>query len=619
MRVPDRLIALFLFLVSMAVYLPSTSGEFVFDDRTQIQGNQLIQRPEFFTKALRCDVFAFRSESHLGGGVYWRPAFVAWLIANYAFFGIEPFGWHLTSLLVYGVVNVLAFLLVRRVGGSQIFAACAVLLFAVHPVHVEAVAWISGVTEPLLTMFCFASLLLLFRLREKPTPGRWAAALGVYALALLTKEPAVFFPVLVLSAVRHRWGSAAEGQEKWRTAFRFSLPYAGLAVTYLICRSVALGGPSLYYAGMSPFSAAARNFLTAPSAILFYLREALVPIWVAPTHPFRAVTAASAGWSNFVMPMAALLFVGLILEKVLARNRVANFGIGLFLLGLAAALNVAGLGVENAVHDRYLFMPLLGVMLVSFCLVETALRRLARAREAIVRRGMLTLATVLAFALGVLTVQGQDTWSSDKNLWDAAAASDPGAAWVLVERSALYLRQGRPDEAQRDAELAYRLLPFSPEVILQRADVAIEQARYADALGDLRFFLERIPASADARTKLGVALQRLGQYDSAIALFRDSRARIPARYCSFTHNMAVVMAQSGNTEEAIRELEAVRPRLGTDENPASRLGLKFLGFLYRQTGRTADARNAEMEFLRTSEGMAMPAILAARAQLSGLL
>lgn len=619
MRVPDRLVALFLFLISVAVYLPALEGEFVFDDRTQIEGNQLIQRPEYFGRALRSDVFAFRSESHLSGGVYWRPGFVAWLIVNYQLFGIEPLGWHLTSLLVNGLAVVLAYFLVRRIGASQAFAACAAALFALHPVHVESVAWISGVTDPLLAVFYFGSLLLVFRLREKPTLGRWAAALGAFAGALSVKEPAILFPALVVIAVRQRWGSAEDGKERWSAAIRFAAPFAVVAVGYFICRFVALQGASLYYAGLTPLGAAARNLLTAPSALIFYLREALLPFWIAPAHALRPVSLATAGWGNFVAPLASLVVGALVMERLVSRNRLANFGVGLFFLSLAAALNVSGLGFENIVHDRYLYIPVLGAIVTVLCLIESGIARIPGTHRAVVSNGMIAATAVAACFFGVLTVRGQEAWSSNSKLWDTAVSSDPGASWALLERSAALLGQGRLDEARRDVELAYRLTPFSPEVILQRADVAIEQARYADAIGDLRFFLERMPESADARTKLGVALQRSGQHDAAIALFRESREKLPVRYCSFTQKMAIVMAQSGRTTEAIGELEAVRVRLGTDQNPDSRLGLKFLGFLYRQSGRTTEAIEAENEFLTASEGLAMPAILAARAQVSGVL
>ncbi|MBM3766318.1 MAG: phospholipid carrier-dependent glycosyltransferase [Acidobacteria bacterium] len=619
MRVPDRLIALLLFLVSMAVYVPSIEGEFVFDDRIQIENNQLIQRPEYFGKALLSDVFAFRSEAHLGGGYYWRPVFVAWLIANYKMFGVEPTGWHLTSLLVYGLVVVLAYFVVRRVGGSQVLAACAALLFAVHPAHVESVAWISGVTDPLLAVFYLGSLLLLFRLRDMPTAGRWAAALGLYACALLAKEPAIFFPLLAVAAVRQRWGSTEEGRAPWSEALRIAAPFAGVALVYLFCRAAVLNGPALYYAGASPLGAMARNFLTAPSAIVFYLREALLPLWIAPAHALRSVTPATAGLSNFALPLAGLVLAALIMERIFSRDRVANFAAGLFFLSLTAALNVAGLGQETVVQDRYLFVPLLGVTVLVLRAVEATLRRTSGENRQLVSGSLIGLTVVLAVVLAGLTVREQATWSSDEKLWDAAVENDPQSAWAFLERSQLNGRTGRWDQARRDVERAYLLSPFSPEVILQRAEVAIAQARYAEAIGDLRFFLEKIPASADARTKLGIALQGSGQYEAAVSVFREGRERTPVHYCSFTQKMAIVMAQSGKTAEAIQELEAVRSRLSTDPNPDSRLGLKFLGFLYRQEGRGAAALEAEREFLDSSAGMAVPAIVAARAQITGAL
>lgn len=614
MRIPDRLIALFLFLLSLAVYAPSIEGEFVYDDRTQIENNQLIQRPENYARALGSDVFAFAEESHLGGSPYWRPTFIAWLIGNYRLFGADPVGWHVTNMLLHGLVTVLGFYLLRRVGASELLAAGAAFVFAVHPVHVESVVWISGVTDPLLAVFLFTTLLLVLRIDNAPTPGTWIAALGAYALALGAKEPAILFPLVILMGIRNAWGKHEADRQPWRRSIRIALPFAGLALAYLCVRAIILKSFWIYTTSGGPLEAAARNVFTAPAAIAFYIKQTLLPFWPAPAHPLRAIRLSDAGWMNFAVPLALLLLAAVLIDRFAGRNKLANFGGAMFLLPLIPALNVAGFQADTAVHDRYLYVPLLGAVAIMGAIVNAAASR-AQDLPVLQRTPVLVLGLFGCVCAGVTVWYGQ-IWMTESAMWDAAVASDPKALWARVERSRIYEKAERLDEAAQDVEVAYKLAPLDPSVILRRAEIATARHHYSDAAADLQFFLAKVPESAAARVRLGIAYQRSGQLDQAINTFRVGREIVPTRYCDFTVKMAMVMGQAGRTEAAIAELESIRTRLATDTSSDARIALQILGRLYRTIGETGKAQAAEKEFLALSEGVSVPAVVAARARMT---
>src|SRR5207247_697512 len=142
-------------------------------------------------------------------GNYYRPLFLLWFLLNYTLFDGWPPGWHLTSVLLHALASLLVWLTARRlVGPSAALIAGAV--FALHPIHVEAVAWVSGVTEPLLAVCLLGSFWShLHSVEGGADSGRWRAlSLLAYALALSSKETAVVLPLLLIA---HSWTYASAG------------------------------------------------------------------------------------------------------------------------------------------------------------------------------------------------------------------------------------------------------------------------------------------------------------------------------------------------------------------------------------------------------------------------
>ena len=166
-----------LVLVVLA-YANAIHGQFVYDDQRQILRNPLIQQPALLGKALTSDVWAFSGAEGKAWSNYWRPAFVAWLSLHYALFGTDPTGWHVTNIALHFLATALGFFVLRALGARPAVCAVATWLFAVSPVHVESVTWISGSPDPMAASLLFAAFLGHLAARARRADGLSARRLS---------------------------------------------------------------------------------------------------------------------------------------------------------------------------------------------------------------------------------------------------------------------------------------------------------------------------------------------------------------------------------------------------------------------------------------------------------
>ena len=260
-------------VLGFLIYTNTLGGEFIYDDLRQIKRNPLIQGDSQFWRALTSDVWAFKGGDQVSSSNYWRPSFVLWMILNFRCFGLGTFGWHLTNILLHVAVVALAFALLRRLNVSRPVAAAIALIFAVHPVHSESVAWISGVPDLILAAAMLGSVWFVILLGERKTPLRWAWAIGLYLVALGAKEVAILYPLIIVAL----FSPGRDPDEKgvpWARALSMAWPFAVAATAYLLVRQSILGiVQRLPEAGAS----LGETILTLPAVFAFYLRQMIVP------------------------------------------------------------------------------------------------------------------------------------------------------------------------------------------------------------------------------------------------------------------------------------------------------------------------------------------------------
>ena len=192
----QAILLLFLGLLTFVLYVGTLTFPFVWDDNPQIVNNPIIRTWSNVPRAFGSDLWYHTTRQQ----VYYRPLFTSWSTLNYSLFALDPWGWHLGAVLAHILAVVAVFFLARKMSLEYWTAGTAALLFALHPVHIECVAWISAASDAMVTIFFVLAFLAFLNSREpeqKPWFGWRAASILLLLCALLTKEMALTFCVLV--------------------------------------------------------------------------------------------------------------------------------------------------------------------------------------------------------------------------------------------------------------------------------------------------------------------------------------------------------------------------------------------------------------------------------------
>ncbi len=497
-------VALVLALATLATYAPVLGAEFLtYDDPKYVTGNPQV------LAGLSGDgaVWAFTSIHDAN----WIPLVWLSLMTDHALWGIDARGYHATNLTLHVLASVLLLLALRRLSGVLWPSAFVAGAFALHPLHVESVAWIAERKDVLSGVFWMATLLGYAHYVERPSPARYAGVLVPFALGLLCKATLVTLPFVLL--LLDYWpcdrlrGSGAAG---WRArAGRLvleklpllALAGAASAVTYLAQGT----GGAIRMQHLTPSMRAANAVLSYP----VYLGKAIWPRNLSFFYPHPEPELASAETA-----LAAALLVGLTVAAVaLAVRRRAGAPVlvgWLWFLGtLVPMLGLVQVGAQG-LADRYMYIPLVGLAIVAAWGVS-ALARGPRARR-------------LAFVAGVCVLGwwSVETWAqaghwrSSEQLFEHALRLDPDNYKAHYELGRLVLTQGRYAEAEQHQREAIRIVPVWSDAYLNLGVALLGQERNDEAVKALRRANARSPSSVEARLWLGRALVAAGRYAEAV-------------------------------------------------------------------------------------------------------
>jgi tetratricopeptide (TPR) repeat protein len=611
----QRLVLGGVLLVTAVAFLNSLDGQFVYDDRLQVLKNPAITRIENIPKMFTQSVWQFLNEADKEStGPYYRPLFNIALTINYGLFGLEVAGWHLFSLLVHLVVTLLVYALAREWGLSRELAAAAALLFGLHPVHSESVAWVAALPDPLAAVFILSSLLLYER-RRRPggRGGRYGLAFGIlFALmAMLTKEVAIVFPVfLICRELLDRTPGESMGAMASRAITR-SGPFLAIIPIYLALRYYVLG--FIAQAEATAVGIPTMHVIaTLPSILLSYARMLFLPFPLAVMYDNTYVT--SPGDSRFWAPALAVgaLLVGALW---LTRNSTAaRSSLLLLALFLVPVLNLKAFRAdESLLHDRYLYLPSIG-----FCLlVAMALGGLAARFEGENRRLLPGATAALALVLFVLTVSQNSHWQSEEAMTSHALEVAPEWPFLHNYIGAQYSLGNRMTEAERAYQKALSINPRYYDSLSNLGDIYRQQGRFDEAVRSYTQAIESGAPYADTYYNLGVtytsqgklaqaeeplrraielrpshrsALYNLGWvYDNqdkrrqAEEAYVNTLRRDPA-YVEPRINLGVLLTKQGRYNEALEQLQSAQ-RLAPDNI----VMMYALGDLYMRTTRYREA------------------------------
>jgi protein O-mannosyl-transferase len=539
--------ALLILVISATVlpFLPSLRYGFVYDDDVQVLDTVALrswQSPAaFFVKSVWIPGKSALPISYR----YYRPLFFLWLRINAAVFGLHAIWWHLASILVHVAATVLVFFFLRRHFLNPWASTVGALIFGLHPAHIESVAWISGVTDPLAAVGILGSLLLWLRKRESPSVRLQAGALGLYAMALLCKETAVVMPGLVfVYALCGNADLASRPAGTVKIAFREALPYAGVAGLYLGVREALLHSLPQGAASVSRHDV----LLSAPSIFLFYLRHLLWPFGLRLFYDFRVVTDARD--TGFWVPLAVLGILGFGLLYGLRRRQgvVIPAAAAWVAIPILPVADIALFQRDDFVHDRYLYLPVLALAILCGALLENLVSAAGQTPE---KRLVPPCAALLLAGMAGLTAVQSTQWQNNLALYTRAAEHSANTM-ARNNLASEYAARGRLEEAKT---ILVGVTQDRPDFWLANYNLGYVNYRL-NQLDAAETFLRRSialnPDDPDGRIYLGLTLFREGRSQEAAAQLREAIAQ-KADGEGYHFALGIVLKQQGNVEEAKAE------------------------------------------------------------------
>jgi len=542
---------LLLCAVTAVAYLGTVSFGFVYDDKPVIEDNPAIRSWHFLAQNIP-HFLGGTSSSH--SGTFYRPITLIWMRLNYLSFGLWPAGWHLAMVLVHVLMTYLVFLLVKKLTGVRTTAGLAAILFGLHPVHVENVAWLSSVNDLLMSVLLVGSFLAYLKFRE----GRnaWMAfSLLLFALALLSKETAAAFPLLIagfaiVGGVDSKNGSR---EFKIKQAAACAL-YFVVLLGYLLIRRTTLHG---FATPITPLSWSTM-ILTTPSVLWFDLKHLLLPITSSEFYSLDYVTKPS--FENVVLPVILLIVAGISAGywiRRLANPRVGVLALLWIVVPILPTLYLRAIAPDNFVHDRLLYLPSVGIVILAALGIGQITSSLL-ASSNLMRAGLIALICTAGF-VGILFHQVQ--WANNILLYENGLKSAPQNLIVednlaneftnvgrydraiplyldVLQRNPQfwsanynlgysYYRSGKFSEAEKYLNRAIQIDDQDADQFIFLARAQMEQGRLEEAGQNVERALQRGPQSPGFHFVLAKILEARGEREQAIAEYKSEMLNHP--------------------------------------------------------------------------------------------
>lgn len=523
-------------LTTLAAYIPAYRAGFIWDDDAHVTA------PE-----LRSASGLYRIWFDIGATQQYYPLLHSSFWLQHKLWGDEPLGYHLVNVVLHICVAVLVMLILRRLLRDQAvpWADAAALLtavvFALHPVHVESVAWITEQKNTLSAVFYLLALWAYLDFDRTRRAGSYVGATALFILSLLAKPVTVTLPAALLIIFwwqRGRWSLKRDVLPllPW---FALSI-ISGLFAAWVEHSVIGAKGEAFSLS-------AAQRILLPGRAFWFYLYNLLWPSELIFVYPRWNVDPAL--WWQWLFP-AALLALLIALAALRRRSR-APLAATLFFIGtlfpLLGFFNVY-LYIYTFVADHFQYLASLGIIALACSTLAAVVTRM---RSPAVGWIVVSLAPI---ALGVLTFRQCRMYSDEQTLYETILRKNPDCWMAYNNLGRYFANRGRFEEAAKRFRETIRLNPKFPEAHQNLGNSLVFLGRYDEAEAELQEALRLVPHYLNARFSLGLLRERQGRIDDAIAEYRTAVGLNPYFVLGYL-NPSQLMIKQGKTAEAIAELD----------------------------------------------------------------
>ena len=494
-------------ILTAVSFLPMLSNGFTnWDDELYVTQNPLLKGPDWgamFTRAAASN---------------YHPLTMVSIGINYVISGFDPFSYHFVNWLLHILNTALVFLFVYKISGKKNFvAAFTAIIFGVHPMHVESVAWISERKDVLYAFFFLLALLQYWRFLETGKRPGYILCLLFFILSLLSKPAAIILPLVLL--LLDYWKGR---QLKWKPVTE-KIPFFLLSLAFGIITVKVQSVDAI--AGLDIWPLWARFFFACYTIMIYAIRF-IFPYPLSAFHPYPSLE--SLGLPIYLSPLFIIALLVLLWLK--RKDKLFVFSLLFFVLNLVLVVQLVSIGL-TIVSERYTYMPYIGLAFLSAMLLN---KYLSSTKASWVK----AIPFVIGIIFGIVSFQRTKVWENGDTLWADVIKHYPNAA-TPRSNHANYLKAMavKPENKSRQNELlqqaldestmAIKIKPTHAKAYENRQNVYLLLEKYPLAMADADMLLRFEPQNSHAYYTKAVAYMRSNKPDSALANFDKSLAIKP--------------------------------------------------------------------------------------------
>jgi protein O-mannosyl-transferase len=512
-------------VVSFIIYLPGVlNNSFVWDDDGYILNNQIVQN--FNLKGIL---------SNFVMGNY-HPVTMLFLSAEYQLFGLNATGYHTVNLLLHLLNVVLVFVLVSQLSGKYQVALVASLLFGIHPLHVESVAWASAQKDLLFTLFFLSSFILYLKYTSSDKRKHYLIALLLFLFSILSKAMAAPLPVLLLLA------DYFKGRKLSFSLLTEKIPFFLIAIIFGI---VAVMAQQSTGSVLETTFSIPQHIAFACYGFVNYLIKFVIPLNLSAYYPYPILTGNSIPAFYY----AFILIVGIVLFAVFYSVRFSKkilFCFGFFLLTIFLVLQLFPVG-SAIMADRYSYLPSLGI----FYLAGEGFVSLWDRNKKFIAIASVAIFTGFFF---IKSYARSETWENNLNLWSDVINKYQNAPVAYLNRGTVFGKEKKLDQALEDFNKAIILNPTYAKAYFNRGTVYLEKGSIELAINDFSKTIDLNPEYSQAYFKRGNAYMDLRNPENAIRDFTRTIELSPDNSKAY-NNRGLIFGDQGKFDRAKEDFD----------------------------------------------------------------
>ena len=545
-------LAIALVILTFLAYLPALRCGYVWDDDFYVTKNPLLTAPDGLERIW----FSAHNQSQYFPLVYTTLRF------EHTLWGLHPVGYHFVNILFHALNALLVWVVLRRLAlpGSWLAAA----IWAVHPVNVESVAWITELKNTQSTLFYLLALLAWMKYADRETGRPWrfyGLALVLQALALFSKTTACTLPAALLLVLWLRKEPIG-----WRRLVQVA-PFLALGVAmglFSIWWEAHLGN---YRKELDYTFNALERVLIATRALWFYATKLVWPTKLAFSYPRWEIDVRDPRQYTWLIGCVAMALFLWWRRRVLGRAPVA--AVVFFVAALSPLLGFIPLYTfrYTFVADHYQYVASIGLIALFAAAVSSRVDTWQLGTT-----GRCALLASLLFALGALTWRQAHIYHDEESLWRDTIAKNPASWMAHTDLAGVLLESGRATEALEEAEQTLRIKPDCAEGHYNLGNVLVSVGKVDEGIGHYEQALRINPSIAAAHYRLGLALAREDRMPEAIEHWEQA-LRINPDYADAHSKLGVALAEQGRMPEAMQHWEQAVRVNPDDADAHNRLGL----------------------------------------------